>query len=125
MRQLKLGDKSFSFVYSYNSVFHMIKSDVAQSLNEMKRVLKPGGLLFVNFLSTEDFRCGTGTDLGDNQYDQMDDDVPVIHSYYKEGEPDMYLDDMLLLYKESRVVERIQEGEEIRQGFIDYILKKI
>lgn len=33
-------------------------------------------------------------------------------------------DDMNLIYKEDRVLERIYEGKKIRQRFIDYILKK-
>jgi ubiquinone/menaquinone biosynthesis C-methylase UbiE len=125
MRQLKFKNESISFVYSYNSVFHMTKGDVSKSINEMIRVLKPQGLLFVNFLTTKDFRCGTGVDLGENQFDQMDDDLPVIHSYFQEDEADKYFENMKILYKESRVLERIYEGEKIRQGFVDYIVKKI
>lgn len=123
MRTLKLEGESFSFVYSYNSVFHMEKTDILKSINEMKRVLKPNGLLFVNFLTTKDFRCGTGVDLGDNQYEQMDD-FPVIHSYFDESEPDKFFENMEILYKEDRVLERIYEGKKIRQGFVDYIARK-
>jgi len=121
MRKLKFQDETFSFVYSYNSVFHMTKDDVLKSINEMKRTLKPGGLLFINFLTTKDFRCGNGEALGENQYKQMDGDIPVIHSYFEDCEPDKYFQDMKILYKESRVIERIYEGEKIRQGFVDYI----
>lgn len=124
MRKLKFENESFSFVYSYNSVFHMTKEDVSKSINEMKRVLKRNGLLFVNFLTTKDHRCGTGVDIGKNQYEQMDD-IPVIHSYFEECEPDKYFENMKILYKENRVLERIYEGEKIRQGFVDYIVKKI
>jgi ubiquinone/menaquinone biosynthesis C-methylase UbiE len=125
MRQLKFENESFSFVYSYNSVFHMTKADVSKSIIEMKRVLKQDGLLFVNFLTTKDHRCGTGVALGENQYEQMDDDMPVIHSYFEEDEPDMYFKDMKILCKEKRVIERIYKGEKIKQGFVDYIVKKI
>jgi SAM-dependent methyltransferase len=125
MRKLNFNNEYFSFVYSYNSVFHMTKEEVCKSINEMKRVLKPNGLLFVNFLTIRDFRCGTGVDLGENQYEQLDDNIPVIHSYFEESEADKYFDDMKILYKESRVLERIFEGERIRQGFVDYIVEKI
>ena len=91
----------------------------------MKRVLKKNGLLFVNFLTTSDFRCGEGIDIGNNQYEQMEDDIPVIHSYFEECEVEKYFEDMGILYKENRVLERIFEGKKIRQGFVDYILKKI
>lgn len=125
MRKLRFDDESFSFVYSYNSVFHMTKKDVSKSIDEMKRVLKKNGLLFVNFLTTSDFRCGEGIDIGNNQYEQMEDDIPVIHSYFEECEVEKYFEDMGILYKENRVLERIFEGKKIRQGFVDYILKKI
>ncbi|MDR3595549.1 class I SAM-dependent methyltransferase [Clostridium sp.] len=124
MRKLNFENESFSFVYSYNSVFHMTKADVLKSINEMKRVLKPNGLLFVNFLTTKDHRCGTGVAIGENQYEQMDDDIHVIHSYFEEDEPEKYFENMKILYKESRVLERIYEGKKIRQGFVDYIVKK-
>ncbi|MGW9531223.1 class I SAM-dependent methyltransferase, partial [Paenibacillus terrae] len=110
MRSLSFSDESISFVYSYNSVFHMRKEDVKQSINEMKRVLKPNGVLFVNFLTVKDFRVGEGVDLGDNQYEQIEDNEPVIHSYYDYNEADAMFDDMKLIYKEDRVLERIYEG---------------
>ncbi|AIQ22424.1 class I SAM-dependent methyltransferase [Paenibacillus sp. FSL H7-0737] len=124
MRQLALNDESMSFVYSYNSIFHMRKQDVKEAINELKRVLKPGGLLFVNFLTLKDFRVGDGVDLGEHQYEQMEDDELVIHSYYDYDEADSMFSDMQLIYKEDRVLERKFEGEWIRQGFIDYIYEK-
>lgn len=125
MRSLNFNNESFSFVYSFNSVFHMTKVDVEKSINEMKRVLKKNGLIFVNFLTTSDFRCGEGTSFGENQYEQIEDNAPTIHSYFEENEPDKYFKEMKVLYKEIRIVERIYEGEKIKQGFVDYIVKKI
>ncbi|MCH1639267.1 class I SAM-dependent methyltransferase [Paenibacillus timonensis] len=124
MRQLDFPDQSMGFAYSYNSIFHMRKKEVQQSVEELKRVLMPGGLMFVNFLTTNDFRCGQGPDVGNHEHEQFDDDLPVIHSYYEPGEPDALLSDMEILYKEDRVLERIFEGERIRQGFVDYIVRK-
>ena len=123
MTELKFDDDSFDFVYSYNSVFHMKKVQIAQAINEMKRVLKPNGLLFLNFLSIDDFRCGEGPNLGNHQYEQMDDE-PVIHSYFNYDEAEQYFDDMEFVVKERRIIERIYEGERIKQGFIDYITRK-
>lgn len=123
MTNLQFEDKSFDFVYSYNSVFHMKKEQIQVAMTEMKRVLKPNGLLFVNFLSVDDFRCGEGPHLGDNQYEQMDD-TPVIHSYFEYDEGDQYFKDMTFVLKERRVIERLYEGERIKQGFIDYIARK-
>jgi len=125
MRRLDFGNESLGFVYSYNSIFHMRKNEVRQSMEEMKRVLKPGGLLFANFLTVNDFRCGEGVAVGENEYEQFDDELPVIHSYYNPAEPDTLFHDLEILYKEDRVLERIYNGERIRQGFVDYIARKI
>lgn len=113
----------FDFVYSYNSIFHMKKVDIDLAMAELHRVLKPGGLLFVNFLSIDDFRCGVGPNHGNHQYEQMDDE-PVIHSYFDYDEADRYFEGMEILIKETRIIERIYEGERIRQGFVDYIVRK-
>lgn len=123
MTALPFADDTFDFVYSYNSIFHMKKVEIAKSIQELKRVLKPGGLMFVNFLSVDDFRCGEGPDLGNHQYEQMDDE-PVIHSYFAHEEGDIYFTEMETLIKEQRIIHRIYEGEMIRQGFVDYILRK-
>ncbi|MNW11499.1 hypothetical protein D3C71_2089730 [compost metagenome] len=80
--------------------------------------------MFVNFLTTNDFRVGDGIDLGNNQFQQYEDDAQVIHSYYEHGEADYLFEDMEVLYKEDRVLERIFEGQKIRQGFVDYIVLK-
>lgn len=121
MRKLNVNDRTFNFVYSYNSIFHMKKAEVQKSISELKRVLKPNGLLFVNFLTTSDHRCGLGKQVGDNEYEQMDDNQAVIHSYFKENEADCFFDDMFVLYKENRILERVFDGNRIRQGFVDYI----
>lgn len=81
------------------------------------------GLLFVNFLSVDDIRCGEGTDLGNNQYEQMDDQ-PVIHSYYEFNEADKMFADMKFVVKETRKLERIHNNKHIKQGYIDYIYRK-
>jgi len=123
MTKLDFPDETFDYVYSYNSIFHMKKDQVKLALKEMKRVLKKDGLLFVNFLSVDDFRCGEGPHLGDNQYEQMDDE-PVIHSYYDYDEAEDNFSDMIFVTKERRIMERIYEGDRIKQGFIDYIMRK-
>ncbi len=123
MTKLAFEDETFDAVYSYNSIFHMKKTEIDKSVSELKRVLKPGGLMFVNFLSIDDFRCGEGPHLGEHQYEQMDDE-PVIHSYFDYDEAEIILADMEFVTKERRVIERVYEGKRIRQGFVDYILKK-
>lgn len=124
MRQLPFPSNSFPFVYSYNSIFHMEKELVKESILQLRKVLAPNGLLFVNFLSVSDFRCGMGKHLGNNQYLQQEDGMDIVHSYYESAEADEYFKDMKLIQKEERNITRIFEGKYIKQGFIDYIVQK-
>lgn len=124
MRELHIADKSISYVFSYNAIFHMKKNDISKSIGEMKRVLKPGGLCFVNFLTVNDFGYGEGEELGKGEYLQREGEDKVIHTYYEIHEGDAHFDDMEIIFKENRVLERIFEGEKIRQGYIDYIVRK-
>jgi len=45
MHRIPFASASFSFVYSYNAIFFITKSDIARSMDEIERVLKPGGVL--------------------------------------------------------------------------------
>lgn len=124
MRELPFKDNSISYIYSYNSIFHMTKKDIAKSINEIKRVLKPEGICCLNFLSVSDECYGKGKELGENEFLQVERGENVIHTYYNTDEAEEYFRDMKILFKENRVLEWICEGEKIRQGYIDYIVKK-
>ncbi|MDP4089008.1 MAG: class I SAM-dependent methyltransferase [Bacillota bacterium] len=124
MRNLPFEDNSVSFAYSYNSIFHMKKEDIMKSISEIRRVMKPGGLCFINLLTTADFRYGTGELIGDGEYYQDEGDTTVIHSYFSEDEGDSYFKDMDVIYKEIRILERLVEGHWIKQGYVDYIARK-
>lgn len=123
IRALPFEDESFDFVYSYNSVFNMKKDEIKQVIREMKRVLKPNGLLFVNFLSIQDSKCGSGTDLGNNQYEQKDYEA-AIRSFFDYDEADILFADMTFVTKEQRLLEYMEHGKKKKQGYIDYIYRK-
>jgi len=54
MRKLPFEDDSFSFAYTYNSIFHMEKRDMVASLSEMARVVRKGGLIYFNVLTSNE-----------------------------------------------------------------------
>lgn len=124
MRALPFENESMSFAYSYNSIFHMTKDDIKKSVEEIKRVLVPGGLCFINFLSHDNDEYGKGEEVGDGEFLQDEGDEKIIHSYHTETETDKLFDDMEIVFKENRVLHRIFEGEMIKQGYIDYIARK-
>lgn len=117
-------DGSFSYVFSYNAIFHMIKKEIEAGIKEIKRVLKKDGLCFVNLLSVEDFGYGQGKELEKGEFYQDEGDHKTVHSYYDDTEGDKYFDDFDIIHKEKRIVERYFEGKKYKQVFIDYIAKK-
>ena len=94
MREIPFDDSSFSFVFSQNSICHLTKKDTMKTIKEMIRVLKPGGYMLVDFMSTESSYYGSpslGDEVGQGEYLYTDDDGDeVLHSFHDDAEPDRY-----------------------------------
>jgi ubiquinone/menaquinone biosynthesis C-methylase UbiE len=126
MRQIPFGDESMSFVFSYNTIFHMNKGDIRLAMDEVKRVLKPEGLCFVNFLSVDSQTFGIGKEVGRGEYLEAQEASEVIHSYFEDNEPDPYFTGFEILHKEKRIREWFLGGKRNTRAYIDYIaLKKL
>jgi SAM-dependent methyltransferase len=120
MRWIPFAGGAFSFAYSYNAIFFMTKTDIELSMHEIKRVLKPGGICFVNFLSVDDpdrrpFRKNGFASrlLGSKHF-----------SRFRNTEADIYFRDLEILRKEKRFIEKRYEGKKIKQVYIEYIARK-
>jgi ubiquinone/menaquinone biosynthesis C-methylase UbiE len=126
MKSLPFGDGSMSFVYSYNSIFHMSKEEIDLVIKEIYRVLPKGGLAFVNFPSTNDFRSTMGEKVGDGEYLQEERGEKILHSYFGENEAEEFFDGFKVIYKEKRVRDGYARKDvKITLGFIDYIIEKL
>lgn len=124
MRHLSFDDSSISFVYSFDTIFHMPKREISIAMKEMKRVLKKNGLLYVNFLSTDDSKFGEGQQVGAGEFLQSEFGEKSLHSYYEDDEPDRYFNDLDVLVKEKRVMRFVVEGKERVAVTLDYIARK-
>ncbi len=124
IRKLPFEDETISYIYSYNTIFHMKKEDILKAVKEIKRVLKPGGICFINFLTINDENFGQGEKVGKGEFLQVEDGEKIVHAYYGIEEAEEYFKDMKIIFKENRVLERIFEGENIKQGYVDYIVQK-
>ncbi|WDV47801.1 class I SAM-dependent methyltransferase [Clostridiaceae bacterium M8S5] len=124
LRAIPFEDETFGVVYSYNTIFHMKKADIKTAIDEMKRVLQPEGLCYINFLSIDDFGYGEGQELGQGEFLQSEGEHEVIHTYFDINEAEKYFTDVDILAKEYRLYERIYEGNKIKQGYIEYIIQK-
>lgn len=127
MKDLPYKDNSMSYIYSYNSIFHMSKEEVAKSIGEIARVLKPKGLSFVNFASTDDFRVEVREKVGEGEFLIKEHGEMVLHSFFNRDEAEGIFEKFNLdvVYKEVRMRTVLtRNGEKITVGFVDYIVEK-
>jgi len=124
MRKMDFEDESFSFVYSYNTVFHMKKKEVYSSIGEMARVLRPNGLVFFNLLSLDDGGYGKGEELDPDEFEETFNEKKVIHSYFDNDEADDHLVGMRVFAKQKRVGTIESKEGPMNYAFMDYYLKK-
>lgn len=120
MRHIPFRSESFSFVYSYNAISFMTKPDIGQAVAEMARVLRPEGLLYINFESVDDPNREPFCDaaparrlLKSERFAQFEDD-----------EADGYFEGFQILRKEKRIYERWFDSRMIKNADVEYIARK-
>jgi len=121
MRSIPFASEKFSFVYSYNAIDFMTKPDIAVSMSEIERVLKPDGLCYVNFLSVDD----------PDSWEPFCDTAPAMHllksegfAHFEDNEAEVYFEAFEVVRKEKRLVEKVWEGKRHKQVDIEYIARK-
>jgi len=122
MRSLPYESESYGFAYSYNTIFHMNKEDIGVAINEMLRVVKKHGLIYVNLLSIDDSRYGIGKETSPGIFTQYEYGEQISHTYFKQDEGDEYFSKFEIIYKQIRI-EHLYERDSTR-GMIDYIVRK-
>ncbi len=124
MKNIPFNNEFFSFLFSYNTSVHMKKVDFSKALLEFYRVLKHGGLCYVNFLSEDCDTYGKGVQVGDGEFKQMENREEVTYCHYKDNEFEQNFCGFEIIYKEKRIIQRkIDDGEYI-SAYLDYILVK-
>jgi len=111
MRKMPYDDESFSFVFSQNSICHLTKKDTQTAIDEITRVLRPGGYCFVDFMSTEssyfgDESLGKETGPGEFQYVDEDGDC-ILHCFHSDNEPEQYFSGLKIIKKIKTVAEHL------------------
>lgn len=122
MRCIPYPDNRFGCVYSYNSIFHMGKGDILESIREMLRVTEPGGILFFNLLHKNDFGYGQGIEIAKGSFKDQHDGI--VHSYHDEEELDGEMGECELLEKSMIRCTRCIEEKTITQWFLEYYSRK-
>lgn len=123
MRNLPYESESYGFAYSYNTIFHMNKEDIGIAIEEMFRVVKKGGLIYLNLLSIDDSRYGRGIETSPGIFMEEIDGKQYSHTFFKRDEGDHYFSKQKIIYKQIRI-EHFYEKDYSTRGMIDYIVRK-
>jgi len=123
MTCMNFGTGFFDCAYSYNSIFHMKKADIKKAVDEIIRVVKKGGLVYLNLLSVEDFGYGQGEKIGEGEFLQDEGDGKIIHTFYSAEEARNLFSGYEILLYQHRIPERKFGTDMIKQAFHDFILK--
>lgn len=126
MTKLSFENNNFSFLFSYNTSVHILKKYFNDAIDEFYRVLKKDGFCYINFLSEECDSFGQGTSLEKGEFLNIEDGEEVIYVHYKEKEIEDALEakGFEIIYKEKRIINRINGDEESKSSSFDYIVKK-
>jgi ubiquinone/menaquinone biosynthesis C-methylase UbiE len=123
IRKLPFENNSISFIYSYNTIFHLSKKEISNSIQEIKRVLRPEGLFYVNLMSPDDKLYGQGKAVGKGEFRQKEGTSEVLHVFHEEEEVDELFKGFKILYTEKRTITKEEWGD-YQAAYLDYIIQK-
>jgi len=115
MRDLPFPDASFDYVYEHYSMCHLSRTDTAQAVSEMRRVVKPGGLAFLGVISTESWPPSSyGEERAPGERWMVEDGDEVRHSLFSDAQSDRLVAGWDVLLKEKAVLH--VGGEELSEA---------
>ena len=108
MRELPFGDESFDYVYEHYSVCHLTAEDTKQTIDEFKRVLKPGGMALFGVISRESWPQSI--------FGQRVDGTPVHHGLFSDEEADVLLEGWNVILREKVVRILTKDAEALSES---------
>jgi len=87
VKELPWPDDFFDGVISWNVIYHGTVDDIRNTIDQVRRVLKMGGLFLLTLNSTLNDNCGRGEEIEKHTYANMDKaDGDHLHHYSDEEE---------------------------------------
>ena len=124
MKEIPFEDNAFDAVYSYNTIFHMTKKEIHQAVNEMIRVLKPGGIGFINFIDIDDDIHKSANEQAPGEFVEIYDGEKVVHTLLTEDECEIMLKEVHILEKQKKFIHRLELDSKYKFGMLDYFFQK-
>jgi len=129
MRKIPFESESFSFVFTQHSICHLTKKDTKKAIEEITRVLCPGGYCFIDFMSTESSYFGAeslGKEVGPGEYQYIDEDGDtVLHCFHSDDEPDQYFTGLKIARRFKTIDENMQQSTVNSDVRMEYFATKV
>jgi DNA-binding transcriptional MerR regulator len=126
MRELPFADDTFDAILCVWVSGHGNLQDMKKHADEMLRVVKPNGIIFVDYPSKDDERYGIGTEIDENTFiDNMPGEEKIPHHYSDEQEIiDTYRGHDAHIRPYTYSFYDKQNNEYYIQAYVCYIQKK-
>lgn len=119
-RHLPFMDDTFDAVVCHDVLQHLLGAERQDTICEMRRALKPGGILFLEVFGREDMRYG-GTMVEPHTFRRQSG---IIYHYFTEDELKEVLSDFTLLKVDSTIAKKTFRGESFTRHKITVIARK-
>jgi len=115
IRNINFPENSFDVIYAHLTLHYFDDKTTSKIFNNLYKILKKGGLIFVKCKSTDDVLFGKGKKVGENMYRKGH----VRHFFTKE-----YMTEKLKKFKIIRVRKTSSVYHEYKSAFVEAVATK-
>ena len=119
-RHLPFKAEMFDAAVCYDVLQHLLKEERLDAMKEMRRILRPGGKLFVQVFGKEDMRYG-GMQVEPDTFRRQSG---IIYHYFSEEELHDLLSDFKILRMDPAISHKTFRGEDFKRHKIALVAQK-
>jgi ubiquinone/menaquinone biosynthesis C-methylase UbiE len=119
---LPFSEDAFDSIICFHVLEHLTKDERCKAVNEIIRVLKKGGNLYVQSFSIDDMRFGKGTMIEENTFERGDG---IRYHYFRDGELENMFEGLSVGAVRHKVVEKRYNGRSMSRDIIQANLIKL
>jgi ubiquinone/menaquinone biosynthesis C-methylase UbiE len=130
VRKLPFKNETFSFVYLQCNT-HDVQEKCCSGNERNRASVEEEWIVLCEFRTADEPPHVGAVAINEGEFLKKDlpwhgvcEKCPNIDSYFKDEEPDVYFRNFKILHKEKRTIERITDGKQELQAYIDYIAQK-
>jgi SAM-dependent methyltransferase len=124
VREIEFGDSTFDYVFEFYTICHLSHDDTAKAINEMRRILKPGGVCYLGFMSPETWPL-PGHWVSEGEVVMLEGGEDTLHSVFTPTQAETLLGQFEILRREinmqnsmsSHASTTLEEWEEDYERF--------